>query len=146
MIRVADLMCRRVATTFAVVAALALAVNGALGSNHHMSAAAGHHHDHGESHSHGGHAHGHSHGGLASDHHHGDVDMVALDLDGALPPPSDADADYLNACFAAVVLPSPSAHALPVLFFGTLASAQPQPAKGIELGGPRKPPRTRAPT
>jgi hypothetical protein len=140
-IRFAHLMCRRVATALAVVAALALAANGALGSNHHMSAAAGHHHDHGESHSHG--AHGHSH----ADHSHHNVDMAAVDLDEAVPSSPDVDADcYLNACFAAVVLPCPSAHVLPVLFFGTLASAQPGQAKGVEPGGPRKPPRTSAPT
>jgi hypothetical protein len=138
-IRYAQLLCRRFATALAVVAALALAVNGALGSNHHMSAAAGHH-DHGESHSHGGHAHGHSH---AADHDHGDVDMAALDQDGALPSSPDADADgYLNACFAAVVLPCPSAQALPILFCGTVIAAHPRQAKGVEPDGPRKPPRT----
>ena len=142
MIRVAQSMCRRVATALAVVAALALAANGALGSNHHMSAAAGHHHDHDESHIHGMHAHGHSH----ADHQHDNIGVAAFDQDGALPSPVDADADsYLNACFAAVVLPCPSAQALPILFFGTVTAAQPRPAKGIEPDGPRKPPRTMAP-
>jgi uncharacterized membrane protein len=141
-IRSALSMCRRVATALAVLAALALAANGALGSNHHMSAAAGHHHDHGDSHGHS-HTHGHSHAG----HSHHDVDVAALDQDGALPSSSDADADsYLNACFAAVVLPAPTPQALPVVFCGTVTAAHPRQAKGIEPGGPRKPPRTSAPT
>jgi hypothetical protein len=140
-IRFAQLLCRRFATCLAVVAALAFALNGALGSNHHMSAAAGHHH-HGESHSYGAHAHGHSHGGLTFGHHHGDVDMAALDQDGALPSSPDADADgYLNACFAAVVLPCPSAHALPILFCGTVTAAHPRQVEGVVPDGLRKPPR-----
>jgi hypothetical protein len=110
-----------------------------------MSAAAGHHHGHGESHSHGTHSHG-THGHSHSDHPHHDIDVAALDQDEALPFSFDADADsYLNACSAAVVLPYPSAQALPALFFGTLTAAQPQQAQGIEPGGPRKPPRTIAP-
>jgi hypothetical protein len=139
-IRYAQLLCRRFATALAVVAALGFAVNGALGSNHHMSAAAGHH-DHGESHSHGG--HGHSH---AADHDHGNVEIAASDQDGAISYSSDANADdadgYLNACFAAVVLPCPSTQALPILFCGTVIVAHPRQAKGIEPDGPRKPPRT----
>jgi hypothetical protein len=142
-IRCAQLLCRRLATALAVVAALALAANGALGSNHHMSAAAGHHHGHGESHSHGTHGHSHSH----ADHQHDNIDVAASDQDEALPSSFDADADsYLNACSAAVVLPYPSAQALPALFFGTVTAAQPRQVQGIDPGGPRKPPRTIAPT
>jgi hypothetical protein len=133
-IRFAQLMCRRVAAALAVVAALALAVNGALGSNHHMSAAAGH--DHGEAHSHGAHSHSHA------DHHHGGVDMAALDQDGALPSSPDADANcYLNACFAAVLLPCPGTQALPILFCGTVTAPHARHGTGVIPDGPRKPPR-----
>jgi hypothetical protein len=140
-IRFAHLLCRRVATALAVVAALALAVNGSLGSNHHMSAAAGH--DHGESHSHGanGHSHG-AHGHSHADHSHHNVDVAALDQDGAVPSSPDADAScYLNACFAAVVLPCPSTQALAIPFCGTISTAHDRHGKGVVPDGPRKPPR-----
>lgn len=137
---------RRFATALAVVAALALVLNGALGSNHHLSAAAGHHH--GEPHSHGADAHVHSHAAPIADHQlanddvsHG-VDVAAVDFDGALAFSPDADAnDYLNACSAAVVLPCPSTHALPFLFFGTLIAAHPRRDKGVIPDGLRRPPR-----
>jgi hypothetical protein len=143
-IRFAQSLCRRLATVLAVVAALAFAANGALGSNHHMSAAAGH--DHGEAHSHGAYGHHHSH--AAADHHHAHhgvshgVDTAAVDFDGALGFSPDADAnEYLSACSAAVVLPCPSTQALPFLFSGTLTAAQPRRDKGVIPDGPRKPPR-----
>jgi hypothetical protein len=138
-IRFAHLLCRRLATALAVVAALALAANGSLGSNHHMSAAAGH--DHGEAHSHGasGHSHG-AHGHSHADHSHHNADVAALDQDGPSSPDADASC-YLNACFAAVVLPCPSMQALPIPFCGTVSAAHDRHGKGVVPDGPRKPPR-----
>lgn len=146
MIRPIHARLRRFATALAVMAALALVLNGALGSNHHLSAAAGH--DHAEAHSHGTHAHSHSHAASIADHQSAhvdvlhDVDVAAADIDGALAFSPDADAcDYLNACSAAVVLPCPSTHALPFLLFGTLNAAPPRYHQGVIPDGLRRPPR-----
>lgn len=154
MIRLIHSRGRRFATALAVMAVLAFALDGALGANHHLSAAApGHTHPHGHG-AHGHHAHSHhahGHDVDLSDHQpgHGDVshdiDMPAADYDGALASAPDADENcWLNACFAAVVLPCPSAQALPVLFCGIVTAVHPRQGDGIEPDGLRKPPRTRA--
>src|SRR5262249_45517194 len=63
LIRFAHLLCRRLATVLAVVAAFAFVAEAALGAHHHLPAAVG-----GHVHAHG-HSHSHSHrAGSASDH------------------------------------------------------------------------------
>jgi hypothetical protein len=141
-IRFVHLLARHFATCLAVVAVLAFVLDGALGSNHHLSAAAAGHH-HAEPHSHGSHAH--RHGVDLSDRQlvHSNVSHVpAADHEGALASSLDADANsWLNACYAAVVLPCPSTHALPILFCGTVTAAHPRQGKGVVPDGLRKPPR-----
>jgi hypothetical protein len=140
------LLAKRFATCLSVVAALSFAADAALGTNHHMSAAAGHHH-HGDSHSHGAHSHVHRHHAPASDVQaaHDEIsqaDTAAGDLDGALSSSLDNDGcGFLNACFAAVVLPCPRTHSVPCLFYTTIRAAQPRPGKGVEPDGLRRPPR-----
>jgi hypothetical protein len=140
------LQLRRLATALAVVATFALLLDGALGANHHLSAAAPGHH-HAESHNHGSHNHGaHSHGSHGHDVDlsgvNSNLDVTAADEDGAPASAIDADANcWLNACYAAVVLPCPSLHALPVVFCGTVTAAHPRQTKGVVPDGLRKPPR-----
>ena len=138
-IRFAQLMCRRFATCLAVVAALALAANGALGSNHHMSAARRAIMTMASRTVTVRHAHGHSHAG----HHHGDVDMAALDQDGALPSSARRRRELLLECVLrggrAALL---SAQALPFLFSRTVTAATPATAKGScpkACAGPQDP-------
>jgi hypothetical protein len=139
-IRFAHLMCRRVATALAVVAALAFVVDGALGANHHVLAAA--HGDH-------YHAHAHSHGpAAASDHQFvGDVAAdaaVAADHHGSSPtsaPDADANCTCACACSAALVLPHLTAQAAPFLLIQNMAFAHRRYGDGIVPEGLRRPPR-----
>jgi hypothetical protein len=131
---------RRFATCLAVAAALAFVLDGALGANHHLSAAAPGHH-HAEPNSHGSHGHGpHAHSHSVDVAH--DVDMPAADHDGALASAPDADANsWLNACYAAVVLPCPNTQALPYLFGEAVTAVHSRHDKGVIPDGLRKPPR-----
>lgn len=152
MIRPVQSLCKRLAAGLALAAMFGFMLDGALGSNHHLSAAPGHHHEH--PHDHGGHAHVHGETDSLSHHQvgHGIVphgaDVAAADQDAALPTPApDADAlCYLHACAAAIVLPCMNAQKLPFILAAAVSAVQPGPAKGVEPAGPRKPPRTSAPT
>jgi hypothetical protein len=133
------LQLRRLATALAVVAAFALVLDGALGADHHLPAAAssGHYH-----------AHGHSHASAGANHHAlsadtaGSVDLAAGQQDSAPQPGLDANA---NCCFcccsAAVVLPSLTAQGATFALMRTSIAANPRASDGVEPEGLRRPPR-----
>jgi len=141
-IRFAHLLCRRVATALAVVAALAFVADGALGSEHHLPTAMGSGHYH-------AHAYGHSHGAAnAADHHaiDGDtvdgVDVTAGYHHGSSPPSADIGANCCScACCAAIVLPCLSVLSAPFVLIQTIAFVHRRHGEGIVPEGLRRPPR-----
>jgi hypothetical protein len=136
-IRYARLLCRRIATALAVVAALAFAADGALGVGHHLATASGGHYQ----------AHAHSHAG--SDHQVVDVhgmdstDVVAAHHDGSAPESGlDTGANCCSCtCGAAVLLPSLNAHAAPFVLLRATAVANRPQGDGVVPDGLRRPPK-----
>ena len=147
-IRFAQSLCRRVATTLAVMAALAFVIDGALGG--HLVPAASAHVGHFHVHAHN-HAHAHSHGPVVSDHQFINGDVVA-DVDvatvrhGSSPTPGpDADGNCCTcacACSAAALQPALIAQAAPFLLISNMAFVHRRHGDGIVPEGLRRPPRT----
>jgi hypothetical protein len=125
----------------ALVAALALVLDGALGADHHPTAtpaSSGHYH-----------AHGHSHGPAdAADHQVIDDDVagdvgIAAGHHGSSPvsaPDAGASCCFC-ACCAAIVLPCLNAQAAPFALLRTRATAHRRYGDGIVPDGLQRPPK-----
>jgi hypothetical protein len=134
-IRYAQLMCRRLATALAVVAALAFVADGALGAGQHLATASGGHY----------HAHGHA----SSDHQVAGAaamdgtDITAADHHGSAPESApDPGANCCSCtCGAAILLPSLNAHAAPFVVARTMVTGKRPQSDGVAPDGLRRPPR-----
>ena len=130
-------MCRRVATALAVVAALALVIDGALGTAGHQAAAAP---------AQVGHFHVHAHSHVASDHQLVQADVAAqadaADHGSSSPSGADFGGNCCScACSAAMVLPSLTAQVAPFQLIRDTAFANHRHGDGIVPEGLRRPPR-----
>lgn len=142
MIRSVHKLFRRFATALAVVAALALVVDGALSADHHVAASAA-----------GGHLHAQVgcpgqdlndasgqqlvNGGVVDS-----VDIAAADRDSSpVSTPDTATASCSCASCAAIVLPYLSAEAAPFVLLRNLATTHRRHGDGVVLDGLRRPPR-----
>ena len=128
-------MCRRLATTLAVVAAFAFVLDGALGGEHHLPTAMGgsHYHAHAQAH--------HSHGStVAADHQI--VDVAAHSHGSSPQSGGDISGNCCScACCAAVVLPCLIAEAAPFVLIRSMTLARDRQADGVVPEGLRRPPR-----
>jgi hypothetical protein len=153
-IRFVRLLCRRFATTLAVVAAFAFVLDGAFGADHHPAASGSGGHDHAHVHSHGPvHASGHQPAGgdiagsvVAGSVVAGSVVADSVEVaahDGSAPVSGpDAGASCCSCtCCAALVLPSLNAQAAPFVLVPTVALAQRRHGDGIVPESLRRPPR-----
>ena len=136
-IRYVQLLCRRLATALAVVAALAFVADGALGAGHHVATASD------------GHYHAHAHSHASSDHQVVDADamdgtdVAAAHHHGSAPESApDTGANCCSCtCGAAVLLPSLNAHATPFVLVRTTAVANRPQSDGVVPDGLRRPPK-----
>ena len=133
-------MCRRLATTLAVVAAFAFVLDGALGGEHHLPTAMGGSHYH-------AHAH-HSHGAtVAADHQLVDsaavdgVDIAAHHHGSSPQSGADTGSNCCSCVCAAVVLPCLSGEATPFVLIRNMAFASHRDVDGIVPEGLHRPPR-----
>jgi hypothetical protein len=147
---------RRLATGWALAAALSFVLNGALATDHHLAEPDGGYH--------GAHVHfhlpaqvaakvsGHRHSSFDHQHVAGDgestADLAAAHhLDSAPAPYSGADSSsnsHFASCYVGVLLPCPYLQAEPIPLQVNLVGPPADLASGIEPEGPRKPPRPSA--